>query len=64
MKEPDYQRWARRHCVTRGARAGGGTIELKQRATGDLIAFLHSHGFVVAKPPHGEAIREAPTVSA
>ena len=23
--EPDYQAWARRHCVTRGARAGGGT---------------------------------------
>ena len=32
--------WARRHCVTRGARAGGGTAELKQRATADLLAFL------------------------
>ena len=40
MSEPDYQSWARRHCVTRGARAGGGTVELKQRATADLIAFL------------------------
>ena len=40
MTEPDYQSWARRHCVTRGARAGGGTAELKQRATADLMAFL------------------------
>jgi dienelactone hydrolase len=56
MSEPDYQVWARRHCVTRGARAGGGTAELKQRATADLIAFLTSHGFVVAKPPHDAAI--------
>ena len=64
MKEPDYQSWARRHCVTRGARAGGGTIELRQRATADLIAFLHSHGFAVAKPPHGAAIREGIAVSA
>jgi dienelactone hydrolase len=56
MTEPDYQVWARRHCVTRGARAGGGTAELKQRATADLIAFLTSHGFVVAKPPHDAAI--------
>ncbi len=40
MREPDYQSWARRHCVTRGARAGGGTVELKRRATADLVAFL------------------------
>jgi dienelactone hydrolase len=46
MSEPDYQAWARQHCVTRGARAGGGTAELKQRATADLLAFLQSHGFV------------------
>jgi len=45
MSEPDYQAWARRHCVTRGARAGGGTSELKQRATDDLLAFLATHGF-------------------
>ena len=25
MSEPDYQAWARQHCVTKGARAGGGT---------------------------------------
>ena len=42
MSEPDYQAWARQHCVTKGARAGGGTPELKQRATADLLAFLHS----------------------
>jgi hypothetical protein len=64
MSEPDYQRWARQHCVTRGARAGGGTIELRQRATADLIAFLANHGFAVAKPPQDAAIREGITVSA
>ena len=46
MSEPEYQAWARRHCVTKGARAGGGTPELKQRATADLLAFLQAHGFV------------------
>jgi dienelactone hydrolase len=45
MTEPEYQAWARRHCVTKGARAGGGTAELKQRATTDLLAFLGAHGF-------------------
>ena len=45
MSEPDYQAWARLHCITRGARAGGGTVELKQRATADLLAFLQAHGF-------------------
>jgi dienelactone hydrolase len=64
MREPDYQSWARRHCVTRGARAGGGTVELKQRATADLIDFLQSHGFVVVKPQHDGAIREGRAVSA
>ena len=37
MPEPEYQAWARRHCITRGARAGGGTAELKARATADLL---------------------------
>ncbi len=45
FSEPEYQAWARRHCVTRGARAGGGTLELKQRATADLLDFLAAHGF-------------------
>lgn len=45
MTEPEYQAWARAHCVTRGARAGGGTAELKRRATGDLLTFLHARGF-------------------
>lgn len=45
FSEPDYQAWARLHCVTRGARAGGGTPELKQRATSDLLDFLATHGF-------------------
>ena len=45
MSEPDYQAWARQHCVTRGARAGGGTPELKQRATADLLGFLRGSRF-------------------
>lgn len=45
MTEPEYQAWARLHCVTRGARAGGGTPELKRRATADLLAFLAAHDF-------------------
>ena len=45
MSEPEYQAWARRHCVTRGARAGGGTPELKARATADLLGFLADHKF-------------------
>ena len=45
MSEPEYQAWARANCVTRGARAGGGTPELRQRATGDLLGFLATHGF-------------------
>jgi dienelactone hydrolase len=60
FSEPDYQAWARRNCVTRGARAGGGTAALKQRATGDLLGFLAANGFVpevVAKPPQDWIIR-------
>ncbi|MBV8407081.1 MAG: dienelactone hydrolase family protein [Alphaproteobacteria bacterium] len=45
LSEPDYQAWARHNCVQRGARAGGGTPQLKQRATADLLAFLVAHGF-------------------
>lgn len=45
FSEPDYQTWARLHCITRGARAGGGTVALKQRATGDLLNFLAVEGF-------------------
>ena len=45
MSEPDYQAWARLNCITKGARAGGGTVALRQRATDDLMAFLGAHGF-------------------
>ncbi|MFO1079482.1 MAG: dienelactone hydrolase family protein [Reyranellaceae bacterium] len=48
LDEPAYQAWARTHCVTRGARAGGGTQELKRRATDDLLAFLRAHDFAPA----------------
>jgi dienelactone hydrolase len=61
FSEPDYQAWARLHCITRGARAGGGTAKLRERATGDLLAFLGLHGFTrlaVAKPPQDAIIRD------
>jgi dienelactone hydrolase len=66
MSEPDYQAWARQNCVTLGARAGGGTAELKRRATADLLVFLGAHGFgePVAKPPQDDTIRVPPIVSA
>jgi acetyl esterase/lipase len=64
MPEPEYQAWARLHCITRGARAGGGTAALKARATADLLGFLSTHGFGVAKQPQPEAIREGSIVSA
>jgi dienelactone hydrolase len=64
MPEPEYQAWARIHCITRGARAGGGTAELKARATADLLTFLSSHGFGVAKQPQPASIREGDIVSA
>ncbi len=60
FSEPEYQAWARRHCITRGARAGGGTPELKQRATDDLLGFLAAQGFLppaVANAPQAAAIR-------
>ena len=45
LSEPEFQAWARLHCVTRGARAGGGTVALKQRASADFIDFLRVYGF-------------------
>ncbi len=62
MSEPEYQAWARRNCVTKGARAGGGTPELRQRAADDLLIFLRRHGFTVAeldvaKPPQAASNR-------
>jgi dienelactone hydrolase len=54
LDEPDFQAWARAHCITRGARAGGGTAELKRRATGDFLAFLREHDFVAPWTPLAE----------
>jgi hypothetical protein len=55
LPEPEYQAWARLHCVGRGARAGGGTPDLKHRATADLLAFLEKSGFAprwtIGTPP-------------
>lgn len=46
LSEPEFQAWARLHCITRGARAGGGTVALKQRASADFIDFLRRCDFV------------------
>lgn len=45
MDEAEYFAWAAANCVSFGARAGGGTPELKARATRDLVAFLRRSGF-------------------
>jgi dienelactone hydrolase len=46
LSEAEYRAWARTAGVLRyGAHAGGGTPALRQRATSDLIGFLHQHGF-------------------
>jgi len=45
LPEPEFQTWARAHCVRRGAHAGGGTPELRERATADLLGFLRDIGF-------------------
>jgi dienelactone hydrolase len=46
MTELEYRAWVREAGLLRhGAHAGGGTAALRERATRDLIAFLHAHGF-------------------
>ena len=46
MAEAQYRAWVRTAGLLRhGAHAGGGTADLKRRATGDLIAFLQRNGF-------------------
>jgi dienelactone hydrolase len=45
IPKKDWHAWAKRSCVKLGATCCGGTPELKQQATSDLIAFLKKHGF-------------------
>lgn len=46
MTENEYRQWVREAGLLRyGAHAGGGTMALRQRATGDLLAFLRNNGF-------------------
>ncbi len=40
-----WYEWAKRGCMKLGAHCCGGTPELKQQATRDIIAFLRKHGF-------------------
>lgn len=49
MSQDDYALWAREHCMFVGrTHAGGGTAELRRRATDDLLAFLAANGFSVS----------------
>ncbi len=50
MGEPDFQAWARRHCVTRGARAGGGT---RRAETACHCRSVDLPGRPTASPPDG-----------
>jgi dienelactone hydrolase len=40
LSSQEYGKWIGDNCLTRGAHVGGGTAELKARATADLIGFL------------------------
>ena len=41
----EWYEWAKRSCVKLGAHCCGGTKELKEQATRDMLAFLRKHGF-------------------
>lgn len=41
----EWYEWAKRSCVKLGVHCCGGTAELKQEATRNIIAFLRKHGF-------------------
>ena len=45
VPEDDWHTWAKKHCMTLGTHSGGGTPELKETATRDIIAFLKKNGF-------------------
>jgi dienelactone hydrolase len=46
MSEVEYRHWVRDNGLLEfGAHAGGGSVALRDRATGDLLSFLASHGF-------------------
>ncbi len=47
LEEAAFQRWARENCMTTGAHAGGGTADLKARATSDLLGFLATLGWIM-----------------
>ena len=45
VAEKTWHAWAKRHCMTYGTYCCGGTPELKQEATNDILAFLKRQGF-------------------
>ena len=45
LPEDQWHSWAKKNCMTLGAHCCGGTRELKETATQDIIAFLRKYGF-------------------
>ena len=45
VKEKDVAAWMSQNCFTRGEHVGGGTEELKQQRTNDLLVFLSASNF-------------------
>jgi len=45
LPEKDWHSWAQKNCMTLGATCCGGTVELKEKAALDIIAFLRRWGF-------------------
>ncbi len=45
MSEEEWRGWALKNCIYRGGTDGGGTLELKRKATDDLMAFFIGAGF-------------------
>jgi dienelactone hydrolase len=45
VPEDDWHSWAQKNCMTLGAKCCGGTLENRDAATRDIIAFLRKHRF-------------------
>lgn len=43
LSSQEYGKWIRTNCLTHGAHVGGGTEEMKARATADLVRFLKAN---------------------
>lgn len=45
LPENDWHGWAKKNCMKLGGTCCGGTRELKEKATRDILTFLKKHGF-------------------